>query len=326
MSSTTRQFRLQAKNFFLTYPQCPISPQDALTHLLPIFEPLGLKTLIIGQEQHQDGNLHLHCLVMCAEKGHFRRASFADLPGHHGNYQACRSPTRTAFYVKKKGNFIVHGADLEPDKPAKNAQVAMMIKNGASLMEINEQFPGFCLQNLGKLQAYLHFTRACNNVKTLVPLPKISFSPTRQNGLILRWLGLNLFDPRVLRQKQLYLWGAPRMGKTTLVQTLSNSFRTYFPSHGEKYWDGFSEDHQLIVFDEFCGNVQLSMMKMILDGQEMILPCRYQHFHKTKNIPIIILSNDAPTSVYKTVSFTNLQAFIDRLFIVEISEFITIFE
>jgi len=116
------------------------------------------------------------------------------------------------------------------------------------------------------------------------------------------------------------------MGKTTLSMHLSKSILTYFPSLGEKYFDGLTNDHQLLIFDEFHGAHPLGLMNQILDGQECILPARYQAFHKKKNIPVIIMSNIQPFDIYRKVSQSRINAFVDRLEIVHVTHFISIFQ
>jgi len=58
MESAPKKYRLCTKGVFLTYPQCP-APREAIKEML---ESKGLTIAkgIVGQEEHADGNLHLH--------------------------------------------------------------------------------------------------------------------------------------------------------------------------------------------------------------------------------------------------------------------------
>ena len=53
-----KRYRLKSKGVFLTYPQCP-APRETIQTML---EAKGLTIVkgIVGQENHIDGNLHLH--------------------------------------------------------------------------------------------------------------------------------------------------------------------------------------------------------------------------------------------------------------------------
>lgn len=78
MPRNPRQFRLQAKNIFLTYPKCNLSAQLALDKLLSISthpdRNLNPKYITVGQEHHQpteehpDGELHLHAFIQFSDK------------------------------------------------------------------------------------------------------------------------------------------------------------------------------------------------------------------------------------------------------------------
>jgi len=188
------------------------------------------------------------------------------------------------------------------------------------------EYPGYSLLHGAKMLAFQKWTSSMEWTRQSLPSLEWNLSP--QNSAILRWLGMNLFNPaRALRTPQLYIHGRGMMGKTTLLMTLSRSFKTFFPSHGEKYWDGFDDSYELIAFDEFSGKViPLSMMKMLLDGQTMTLPQRYHAFSKTKNIPIICCSNFDPVDVYHNLNSINLDAFLSRLHIIEVHHFIKIFQ
>lgn len=103
-------FRLNAVNLFLTYPQCPI-PKDTMLELLQ--SKLNIKGYIIGQEQHQDGQLHLHCYLNLHSKYDARNPNCLDVVHngvvYHGNYQSARNVTAVMEYCRKDGNFIEAG-------------------------------------------------------------------------------------------------------------------------------------------------------------------------------------------------------------------------
>jgi len=76
-----RPGRLRATGFFLTYSQSKL-PRDALVRFLA--GQGRLKRSIVGQEHHQDGNLHWHVLVEY-EMTKEIRLSYFDLQGEHPN-------------------------------------------------------------------------------------------------------------------------------------------------------------------------------------------------------------------------------------------------
>ena len=109
----TDRFRLRSKKFFLTYPKCPITPEEALPLLSAIVSADGH---IIAQEKHADDSLHLHVYLEAAETMTVNGSTTLDLEKdgvrYHGNYQSVRSRNRVMNYVKKEGNFITNIPDL----------------------------------------------------------------------------------------------------------------------------------------------------------------------------------------------------------------------
>lgn len=103
------QFRLSAKNLFLTYPHCGV-PLEASRDI--ILEALGrgnVEYMVIAHERHQDGDLHIHAVVCLAVRCDIRNPNLLDLGEYHGNYQAIRNVRASVRYVKKDNVFIEYG-------------------------------------------------------------------------------------------------------------------------------------------------------------------------------------------------------------------------
>lgn len=103
-------FCFTAKKYFLTYAQCAASKDDLLAFLRTRG---GIDRYVIGQEQHEDGNPHLHCVVVFTRPLRSRVTTFLDLPYNDGIYhphvQSLKTNldvTRTRTYTKKDGDFI----------------------------------------------------------------------------------------------------------------------------------------------------------------------------------------------------------------------------
>lgn len=72
--------RLQAKNWFLTFPQVTTTKEEALKRLQehPHLNQLGIKGLMIAQEKHKDGNLHLHLGIWLKKQLNTTNRSYFD--------------------------------------------------------------------------------------------------------------------------------------------------------------------------------------------------------------------------------------------------------
>lgn len=74
--------RWQASGFFLTYSQSSLS-RDVLIQGLA--RQQTVKRVIVGQEHHQDGNLHWHVLIEYESRKDIRNEKHFDLQGEHPN-------------------------------------------------------------------------------------------------------------------------------------------------------------------------------------------------------------------------------------------------
>jgi len=91
-------FRFNAKNAFITYPQCPLDP-DRVGEFIQGLRPASY--IHVVREQHQDGNYHLHCLVQWPDKFNFREPNRFDIDGYHPNIQPARDVASVEEYLAK---------------------------------------------------------------------------------------------------------------------------------------------------------------------------------------------------------------------------------
>lgn len=97
-------FRLNAKQLFLTYPRCPLPLETVLQQLLGL---LPVSKYTVAQEEHQDGELHIHAYLMLEKKVNIKNPRKLDLKSeegveYHGKYEGCRSARAVDTYVKKE--------------------------------------------------------------------------------------------------------------------------------------------------------------------------------------------------------------------------------
>jgi hypothetical protein len=333
-------YRVQGKDFFLTWSSTPLGKTEALALLL---ERLGatnrrcLTRVCLSQEHHSDGTLHLHGVVRFSERRNFVNPRWADLGTVHGRYELCRSWIASETYLMKEdptpliqtfGTTTTVSVPTVPQGPREKPTeaVARMLTAGSTISEVRRLYPAFVMLHLAKLKAFVQELRQTTASAIRRPCLKILSSHHHLVLDVMQWLCLNL-PPAVRqhRQPQLFIRGFPGCGKTTMVLDLETEYRIFRPCLTNRYWDGFNDDIELIVFDEFQGNqIDFSLLKVLLDGQPCTLPCRYSDFSKIKNTPVIILCNNPPFLVYeklfqkRDVCFTEFQeriTFIDLTFL-----------
>lgn len=99
---TSMSFRVNAKNFFITYPKCHISPKDISEHIANVRE---YNSILAVRELHEDGTPHLHVLVQFASKFNCTRQDAFDyedaVEKFHPNIQSARNVADVKKYLLK---------------------------------------------------------------------------------------------------------------------------------------------------------------------------------------------------------------------------------
>ena len=357
-SSPKKTFEMRSMTFLLTFPQWEGTDtlEELKQKLLKFWEDRNkeVKEAIICIEnhgpkeddeikshaQHEDPGRHIHMCFKLDKPHPVRRADFFDdLGGKHGDIQTCRNYKACQIYCAKDNNYITHNVDIDAvvkstksKKGVKHETVANFIKKKErTMLEVDSKYPGYMIQHQRKVSDYIKLQYSFKDTTT--EFPGIGNVIGRSPCIVelVSWLNNNLPPKeRPFKQKQLWLWGAPNMGKTTLRMDLSKWFIPYDVVVDEdKWWSGLDHSKQIAFFEEFSGTKTLSAMKSFLDGSPMSIAVKGETmpFRKTKNIPCIILSNKHPDEVYaeaRTKSEMAYQGLIERLKIIEVTEFITI--
>nr|WAE42405.1 MAG: replication associated protein [Cressdnaviricota sp.] len=211
------EFKLQGKNFFLTYPQCDMLREEAYNRLKEVCD---IEFICVGQEHHQDGARHLHVFLTSRKKLTIRNQKFFDIGGYHGNYQTCRDSDDVMKYVTKD--------DLHPFR------FGMYVGNKQSNVQ------KIAIQNKILLSKPLH---------ELVDEGEVSLhNYTKLDNAIksynLAKIVVQDYQPRTCY----WIWGATGIGKSRYVRT------TYPGSHYSKpmnkWWDGYNQE-KIILIDDF---------------------------------------------------------------------------
>ena len=314
-----RRFQLNTKTLFLTYPQNETSKETAMERIVEAWKP---EWAIVCQESHQDGNHHLHACVRLPKPINFKSASFADfVAGAHGNYATAKGISASIKYVKKAGNWCVHGVLPENQKSNREApttKVAKMIMAGKTLQEIKVEEPGTYLMHRNKIQDMMQEEASIAANDSLLPWRPLTLKPSmssHKEELVL-WLNQNIDQHREFKKKQLWLVGPPGVGKTTMILWLAKFQRIYWVPMEESFYDEYYDERiDLCVFDEYKAHKTITFMNMFLQGMCPIRKKGSQYL-KQKNTPCIILSNYSPEECYSKSDQTALAALRERINVV----------
>ena len=330
-SSSASSYHLCAKNLSLTYPQCETPASTVLERVRDHFGD-NLRFAVVCRETHRTGEPHLHVAVALKMRIQTRQADWADVfAGKHGNYQATRSMRRWVAYVAKEGDVVSHGVDLQAylqaaagKQSTRAAVVAEAVKEGKTLAQLDEDHGDFLLLHMKKVQEYQAFQhRKKQRVARLGEgvFTFLSFDMEDYNIAIASWLDANLLAKREFKQRQLYVYGPPDVGKTHLILHLErHGIRVYRMPYDGKWYDTYDDDsYDLIVLDEFKGQKTIQEMNLWLEGGPMMVNRRgTAPVLKRANLPFIILSNYAPRAAYRNCSEERLSPLLARLTIVAV--------
>ncbi|AJM13612.1 replication-associated protein [Asystasia mosaic Madagascar virus] len=307
------RFNINAKNYFLTYPQCSLSKEETLSLLLAKQIPVNIKFIRVCRELHQNGEPHLHVLLQFEGKYQCTNQRFFDLVSpnrstpFHPNIQGAKSSSDVKTYIEKGGDFIDHGefqidarsargqgqnlADLYADAlNASNKEAAMRL--------IKERDPKSYFLQYHNISANADKIFAPKRVPYESPYTPASFTNVPEEMKL--WVAENVMGPaaRPQRPKSIVIEGSSRTGKTMWARQLGP--HNYLCGHldlsnkvySNNAWYNVIDDvdpHYLKHFKEFMG-AQHNWQSNIKYGKPVQIK---------GGIPTIFLCNPGPQSSYK---------------------------
>jgi len=197
--------------------------------------------------------------------------------------------------------------------------IAAMIEEGATLNKVNAEHPGFMMMNLRSVSTY----HAWRSILGKRGRPSswhgaATSSDYEWNKEIVDWLNTNIKRPRRFKQKQLYIYGPPDVGKTHLLDQLREALMCYeLPK--EDFYDLWEDDaYDLCIMDEFKGHKAVTFLNEFLQGSRMCIRKKGSQALKSHNIPTIICSNYSPEEAYSKcgdMAIASLRSRIDVVYV-----------
>jgi len=316
--SLSRKFRLQAKTYFLTWPQNVLDKDELLERCVALWGDI-VNYIVIAAEEHKSGEPHLHAIINFKEKHTICDAIpvLDALTGKHGNYQGAKSAPKVLRYVCKGGNYVSFG-EL-PDMSEKvnlSDKLAKLIYEGGTFAQCKEEAPGYSMLNKRKIDEFAIWCKRQKMMEDKIPWAGCEPSDHYAIGQITEWLNMNLLKPRVPRQKQLWLCGPPGIGKSRLIGQLHSRLRVYDMPRDEDWYDEYEDGcYDLIVMDEYKSHKKIQFLNSWLDGSVVPFKIKGKQGVKHDNLPFIICSNFTPEQCYK--EGVGRDALVDRFTVVD---------
>nr|QEF51070.1 Rep [Tomato leaf curl Palampur virus] len=318
MAPPTR-FRINAKNYFLTYPKCSLTKEEALSQLQNLETPTSKKFIKICRELHEDGSPHIHVLIQFEGKFQCKNNRFFDLVApsrsahFHPNIQGAKSASDVKTYIDKDGDVLEWGVFQIDGRSARGGQQTANDAYAKAINTGNKDDALKVLKELAPKDYVLQFHNLMTNLDRIFPSRvEVYRSPFNVSSFdrvppeLVDWVSSNLrcsaarpFSAALpIRPIGLVLEGDSRMGKTMWARSLGP--HNYLCGHLDLNPTVYSNDalynviddvdpHYLKHFKEFMG-AQRDWQSNTKYGKPMMIK---------GGIPTIFLCNKGPQSSYK---------------------------
>ncbi|ASL70132.1 replication associated protein [Emilia yellow vein Thailand virus] len=308
-----RKFLINAKNYFLTYPQCSLTKEEALSQLKNLTTPTNKLFIRICRELHEDGNPHLHVLIQFEGKFKCQNNRFFDLTSptrsahFHPNIQAAKSSSDVKSYMDKDGDVLDFGSFQIDGRSARggcqtaNDAYAEAINSGSKAAALNilrEKAPKDFVLQFHNLTSNLDRIFTPPIEEYISPFSSSSFDQVPEE--LDEWAADNVVSAaaRPLRPVSIVIEGDSRTGKTMWARSLGP--HNYLCGHldlspkvySNNAWYNVIDDvdpHYLKHFKEFMG-AQRDWQSNTKYGKPVQIK---------GGIPTIFLCNPGPNSSYK---------------------------
>lgn len=282
-----RGFELNSKGLFLTYPQCPLSPSEALDLLVDLTKKKKrtIVEYIIATEKHQDGNDHLHAWIKLNKAVFLRDANYFDLKNHHGNYQGARNPARVKAYCTKEGNFIADPPYQVATKKTPWSTAMELARTGQvteAMTELERGGDRSCRDSI------IHRPSILASLKSLAPPEPLKAAlPLTNFSKLFVWE----------KTKALLLCGATNTGKTTLAASLLPM--ALFTRHLDRLAE-LTDLHEGVILDDMSfihlhDEAQIALLDVAMSTDVHI---RYRVATLRQGLPRIITTNKEPREIF----------------------------
>nr|AGH27765.1 AC1 protein [Tomato yellow leaf curl virus] len=308
-----RLFKIYAKNYFLTYPNCSLSKVEALSQLKNLETPTNKKYIKVCRELHENGEPHLHVLIQFEGKYQCKNQRFFDLVSpsrsahFHPNIQAAKSSTDVKTYVEKDGDFIDFGV-FQID--GRSTRAGQQSANDAYAEALNSRSKSEAL-NILKEKApkdyILQFHNLSSNLDRIFSPPlEVYVSPFLYSSFnqvpdeLEEWVAENVVSSaaRPWRPISNVIEGDSRTGKTMWARSLGP--HNYLCGHLDLSPKVYSNDAWYNVIDDVDPHYLKHFKELMGAQRDWQSNIQYGKPIQIKGgIPTIFFCNPGPTSSYR---------------------------
>lgn len=299
------KFRINAKRFFITFPQCDTPKQEVFDNvkLLPHYQ-----SCIVARELHEDGHPHIHILLICSKELNIRDPRYFDsLAGSyetpvlgnphkfHANVGSVRKFQACITYTRKSADYLEDnmGRHAQSTRSGSKNVVFQLLRESSSVKEAMDT-----LLEEDPRSFFLYGSQVSSNLIRIHGTPKPEYTPHSSFTCsfvlppsIEEWYN-QYFTPQELpRRKCLILVGATQLGKTAWARSLGVHcfWRSLFNS------DNWHPDAKYLVFDDIEWQFIPNKKQLLTAMGECTITDKYRGKKNIINYkPAIVCCNNMP--------------------------------
>lgn len=269
-------FKFNAKQLFLTFPQCSLSKEHLLQELNKI---AAIKVYTIAQEEHSDGTPHLHALLLFEKRYHTTNSRAFDVEGFHPNVKSLKTTSdfkRVHAYVCKDKNFISNY--VEP--LSRTELLGKRILEEGITPELVFENPQLVFKNFNSIRLWTSFAS------------RVSSYPISTK-----------------KRRHIWLHGKSNTGKTTWFRSFKDLYVCRELPENNDY-SHLIKGVEILYADEYRGFLTVQQLNKICDGYTRLntkggsfdLDC----------VIVLIISNFSIREVYKNCTNDILDTLYNR--------------
>ncbi len=320
--SPLNAFRIQCKEFALTFPRTDTLPSVALARIMGKAElaTLGVTMCVVVQEAHTLvlNTVHLHVWLFLDSPLRVMDHAFFDfIADKHGNYQAVRSRFKWLTYITKSPlhlaqfpddfNLPDYIATLSAKRSSKSFIVSASIKSGRrDIYAISDAEPAFVMMHLRKVRDFINL---CNDQDVvtveLVPFPLVYPADLPLlfacNEEIYQWVKESVVEDFNHPKLHLRIVGESGIHKTHFLTLLARFFHVWHAPYDDGIWMERFDDrlHQVVLLDEYKNQWKIRKINEFTDGAGYGCPQRNGlPFVHNVRVPCIMCTNYSWVDAY----------------------------
>ncbi len=205
---------------------------------------------------------------------------------------------------------------VSPTKESLGKKISGKILSGMKLEELAKDpaYSAYFLLHLASIQRYSDLVdpSAQPDSQIFTVSPILNCHPAAIE--ICAWLCKNIrpSTPRRIKTPQLWVSGPPSIGKSTLVDMLCERLNVYIHPY-EDWYDLYDDSIDLIVLDDFHGEIRISFLNRLTDGSRVSLRRRGRTpILKKINVPVVVFANRTIADTYHLTDPIGVQALQSR--------------